>query len=128
MFALKSEPFGQGCRWLVMNTQMLTPDVFPVGVVRMTNLRDGCTALHRAAESGQHLAIPMLIEADPRVKDMQNHAGQTALHVACNLMDKKCVAALLVQSNCEYHQQLFGMIDVSCNLCPAEMQCGCRYL
>ena len=112
----------------LLSTQKLAPNVSPVGVVRMTNLRDGCTALHRAVESGQHLAIPMLIEADPLVKDVQNHAGQTALHVACNLMDKKCVSALLVRSNCEYRQQPFEMIDVLCNLCPAEMQRKCWHL
>ena len=80
--------------------------LFVAGVVRMTNMRDGCTAVHRAVESGQYMAIPILIEADPLVKDKQNHAGQTALHVACKLMNKKCITALLVQSDYNYRRQI----------------------
>lgn len=77
--------------WLVCVT-----GPFGAGVVCLTSLRDGCTALHRAVEGNQHRVLPMLLTADPQVANIQDRNGQTVLHFACRSVSGRCIDALLV--------------------------------
>ena len=62
----------------------------------LSNSRDGTTALHRAVEGNQSKVIPLLLSADPKVANIQDKNGRTALHLACHLNHKECVIALFV--------------------------------
>lgn len=66
-----------------------------VGIVCLVN-RDGRTALHRAVEGNQHRNVPLLLQADPNITNIQDKNGQTALHLACHFSRSKCIRALFV--------------------------------
>lgn len=65
-------------------------------MVCLVNIRDRRTALHRAVEGNQHKLIPLLLMADPKVTNLQDKNGHSALHLACQMNLKNCATALFV--------------------------------
>lgn len=71
--------------------------------MRALNVRDGQTALHRAAVAGKHENVTLLLETDPECAIAKDLNGDTALHIACrntrNKQHRKTVEALLVSGH-----------------------------
>ena len=71
-----------------------------VSHVCAVNLFDGNTALHSAIEAADSVAIAeALLDADSTVINIQNDAGFSPMHVACQHGRKKTLRHLLVRSH-----------------------------
>ena len=60
----------------------------------------GYTALHCAVDGKNHKTIPLLLQADPLVANIQDKNGKTALHLACHLSLKKMRQSTVGKSHC----------------------------
>ena len=67
-------------------------------LLHFVNPADGCTALHRAAEACRYDNVTVLLKADEELANMQDHVGNTALHLACFKAHKQTVKTLLVST------------------------------
>eukprot|EP00731_Ephydatia_muelleri_P012757 Em0007g67a len=64
-------------------------------LMRYQSPRDGKTALHKAVSANQSENVNLLLSADPRGANIQDKAGNTPLHLACQLGHKRCLRVIL---------------------------------
>ena len=69
----------------------------PLDIIRLTSLRDGQTALHRAANTGKHEIVSLLLMKDPLCAKIQDKEGNTALDLARHKGHKRTMKILLVR-------------------------------
>ena len=78
----------------------------PTAIIRATNPHDGQTAAHRAALAGKQENLSLLLHYDPECVLAKDLVGDTPLHLACRVTQKKTyrkiVEMLLVGSHTSY--------------------------
>ena len=74
-----------------------TPPPPHPALMRYQSPRDGKTALHKAVSANQSENVNLLLSADPRGANIQDKAGNTPLHLACQLGHKRCLRVILVR-------------------------------
>ena len=77
-------------------TPLIIPSL-PLDIIRLTSLRDGQTALHRAANTGKHEIVSLLLMKDPLCAKIQDKEGNTALDLARHKGHKHTMKILQVR-------------------------------
>ncbi len=92
-----------------------------LGLLRYTNPRDGQSMLHRAALYCRHDNIELLLDRDKGLANIQDHAGNTPLHLACTKAGTKpgklTVQTLLVRP----------LLTAAFNTCYYNELVACNY-
>lgn len=68
-------------------------------LIRFQSPQDGQTALHKAVVANRSENVHILLSADPRGANIQDKAGNTPLHLACQHGHKRCLRVILVHDH-----------------------------